>query len=137
MPPRNKSDKVKSRPSLISAKRIVLDKESEEYMKRRERNNVAVRRSRDKSRRKAAETMKLVAKLRHENEDLEQKVKLLSKELSLLRDLFLTHANNKSTCDNGKSEVEVNKDALQKDHEYTVSRISLGRNIKTEVMKLM
>ena len=74
--------------------RVVLDKNSEEYKKRRERNNMAVKKSRTKSKQKTQETMQKVTQLKEENERLEQKVKLLSKELSFLKDLFLTHANS-------------------------------------------
>lgn len=73
-------------------KRVKLDKRGDDYVARRERNNIAVRKSREKSRQKAKETMIQVTKLRQENEMLEQKVTLLSKELSVLKDLFLSHA---------------------------------------------
>lgn len=75
-----------------STKKYLHDKESDEYKKRRERNNVAVRKSRDKSRQKAQETMDRVDELKKDNAHLEQKVTILSKELSLLKDLFLAHA---------------------------------------------
>jgi len=74
--------------------RVVLDKNSDEYKKRRERNNMAVKKSRTKSKLRTQETMQKVTALKEENERLEQKVKLLSKELSFLKDLFLTHANS-------------------------------------------
>ena len=68
----------------------------EEYRVRRDRNNVAVRKSREKSRQTQRETMEKVRRLKQENEDLEMKVKLLSKELNLLKDLFLSHAGHDS-----------------------------------------
>lgn len=75
-------------------KRAKLDRCSDEYQVRRERNNIAVRKSREKSRAKAKETVQQVEKLRKENEYLEQKVTILSKELSVLKDLFLAHAGS-------------------------------------------
>jgi CCAAT/enhancer binding protein (C/EBP) gamma len=48
-------------------KRRRLEKGSDEYLKRRERNNLAVKKSREKSRQKAKETMDQVDKLRKEN----------------------------------------------------------------------
>ncbi len=87
-----KSGGGKASPPSKSAKKYLHDKESDEYKKRRERNNIAVRKSRDKSRQKAQETMARVNELKSENAQLEQKVTILSKELSLLKDLFLAHA---------------------------------------------
>ncbi|XP_033626786.1 CCAAT/enhancer-binding protein gamma-like [Asterias rubens] len=75
-----------------SLKKYLHDKESDEYKQRRQRNNVAVRKSRDRSRQKAHETQTRVQELKEENQQLENKVMLLSKELSLLKDLFLAHA---------------------------------------------
>ncbi|XP_038066324.1 CCAAT/enhancer-binding protein gamma-like isoform X2 [Patiria miniata] len=75
-----------------SLKKYLHDKESDEYKTRRQRNNVAVRKSRDRSRKKAEETQERVQQLKEENQQLESKVMLLSKELSLLKDLFLAHA---------------------------------------------
>ena len=76
-----------------SKKKIGSEKDSDEYKRRRERNNEAVRKSRQKSRQKASETEVRVTELKKENADLEQRVTLLHKELELLKDLFLTHAN--------------------------------------------
>lgn len=73
-------------------KKYLYDKGSEEYKKRRERNNVAVRKSRDKSRLKTQQTLDKINELKVENAKLEGKVQLLSKELSVLKDLFLSHA---------------------------------------------
>lgn len=70
------------------------DKDSEEYRQRRERNNLAVKKSRMRSKQKAMDTQQRVNELKEENERLEAKIKLLSKELSVLKDLFLEHAHN-------------------------------------------
>lgn len=73
---------------------LPLDKNSEAYKRRRERNNLAVKKSRSKSKMKTQETLERVNKLKVENEVLEAKIKLLSKELSFLKDLFLAHAGS-------------------------------------------
>lgn len=70
----------------------LLDKDSEEYRLHRERNNLAVKKSRTKSKQRAQETQQKVAQLRAENEALVAKIKILNKELSFLKDLFLAHA---------------------------------------------
>lgn len=75
-------------------KKQPADKDSEEYRLRRERNNLAVKKSRMRSKQKAMDTQQRVNELKEENERLEAKIKLLSKELSVLKDLFLEHAHN-------------------------------------------
>lgn len=99
-------------------KKSKIPKDSDEYKKRRERNNVAVRKSRQKSRQKAKETVSQVAKLREENEMLEQKVMILSKELSVLKDLFLAHAG--TVAEGGCNVVPVPK-SEPTDHEYSLN----------------
>uniref|UniRef100_A0A8C2DWL3 CCAAT/enhancer-binding protein gamma n=2 Tax=Cyprinus carpio TaxID=7962 RepID=A0A8C2DWL3_CYPCA len=75
-------------------KKSMMDKNSDEYRQRRERNNLAVKKSRMRSKQKAQDTQQRVNELKEENERLEAKIKLLSKELSVLKDLFLEHAHN-------------------------------------------
>uniref|UniRef100_A0A8C1BX62 CCAAT/enhancer-binding protein gamma n=1 Tax=Cyprinus carpio carpio TaxID=630221 RepID=A0A8C1BX62_CYPCA len=75
-------------------KKSSMDKNSDEYRQRRERNNLAVKKSRMRSKQKAQDTQQRVNELKEENERLEAKIKLLSKELSVLKDLFLEHAHN-------------------------------------------
>lgn len=75
-------------------KKSIMDKNSDEYRQRRERNNLAVKKSRMRSKQKAQDTQQRVNELKEENERLEAKIKLLSKELSVLKDLFLEHAHN-------------------------------------------
>ena len=65
-----------------------------EYQSKRARNNEAVKRSREKARNKAKETTERVNKLKQENERLEERIKLLSKELTFLKDIFLAHAGS-------------------------------------------
>ena len=61
-----------------SLKKYLHDKESDEYKMRRQRNNVAVRKSRDRSRQKAQETQTRVQELKDENQQLENKVMTVS-----------------------------------------------------------
>lgn len=63
-------------------------KGTEEYKQRREKNNIAVRKSRDKTKKQQAETQQKVKELSDENDRLQKKVDLLSKELSVLKGLF-------------------------------------------------
>lgn len=113
--------------SNSGSKKSGAPKESEDYRKRRERNNIAVRKSRQLSRQKAKVTQEKVAQLRQENKELEQKVQLLSKELSVLRDLFMSTATVPQTDNSGVSlenqvvsEVPESKAAVQTDHKYSL-----------------
>ncbi|KAI9526350.1 hypothetical protein NQZ68_040269 [Dissostichus eleginoides] len=78
----------------VRMKKPSAEKDSDEYRHRRERNNLAVKKSRQRSKQKAVDTQQRVNELKEENERLEAKIKLLSKELSVLKDLFLEHAHN-------------------------------------------
>jgi len=75
-------------PVRTSRKRAV-EKDTEEYKDKRQRNNVAVRKSRDKAKIKQVETEQRVENLVTENEGLQKKVELLSKELQVLKSLFI------------------------------------------------
>lgn len=92
--------------------------DDDEYRKKRDRNNLvsyqfmddvvviitqvqcvtliliaqAVKKSRVKSRMRTQETMERVEQLKRENDQLEEKIKLLSKELGFLKELFIAHA---------------------------------------------
>ncbi|XP_059055874.1 CCAAT/enhancer-binding protein gamma [Achroia grisella] len=68
--------------------------DDEDYRKRRDRNNEAVKKSRFKSKQRTQETFSRVSKLKEENKVLEEKVKTLTKELQFLKELFLAHASN-------------------------------------------
>lgn len=115
--------------SNSGSKRGGVPKQSEDYRKRRERNNIAVRKSRQLSRQKAKVTQEKVSQLRQENRELEQKVQLLTKELSVLRDLFMSTAAVSQTdgSDSGAglgnqavSEGEDSKVSVQTDHKYAM-----------------
>jgi len=59
-----------------------------EYQQKREKNNVAVRRSRDKAKMKAMETQKKVQQLTAENKKLHDRVAELTHELTTLKNLL-------------------------------------------------
>jgi seryl-tRNA synthetase len=89
--PYTEAKSPESEESSTEAKRTKLDNDGlpkEEYEKKRERNNVAVRKSRKKAKQKIEETRQRVDDLAQENEDLRTKVALLQKELNVLRSLF-------------------------------------------------
>ncbi|XP_035211611.1 CCAAT/enhancer-binding protein beta-like [Stegodyphus dumicola] len=65
-----------------------IDKGSDEYRRRRERNNIAVRKSREKAKQRCKDTEKRVCDLVSENDKLRKRVELLSKELSVLKNLL-------------------------------------------------
>ncbi|XP_067006276.1 CCAAT/enhancer-binding protein gamma [Anabrus simplex] len=66
----------------------------DDYRRRRDRNNQAVKRSRVKSKLRTQQTLQRVHQLKTENEMLEEKIRMLTKELGFLKDLFLAHAGS-------------------------------------------
>uniref|UniRef100_A0A0B7BTW1 BZIP domain-containing protein n=1 Tax=Arion vulgaris TaxID=1028688 RepID=A0A0B7BTW1_9EUPU len=101
-------------------KKQKLEKNSDDYVRRRQRNNVAVRKSREASRQKAKETMEKVSVLREENKALEQKVNILNKELGVLRDLFLSHASATATAQAAAITKFLNSDDDDTEHDCPV-----------------
>ncbi|KAM9329678.1 CCAAT/enhancer-binding protein epsilon [Gastrophryne carolinensis] len=65
-----------------------LSKDSLEYRLRRERNNIAVRKSRDKAKRRNMETQQRALEYMAENEKLRSRVQQLTQELDALRGVF-------------------------------------------------
>ncbi|KAF6197585.1 hypothetical protein GE061_008550 [Apolygus lucorum] len=65
-----------------------VDKNTDEYKRRRERNNIAVRKSREKAKMRSRETEEKVKLLMKENERLQKRIELLTEELNVLRSLF-------------------------------------------------
>ncbi|XP_062993930.1 CCAAT/enhancer-binding protein epsilon [Elgaria multicarinata webbii] len=65
-----------------------MNKDSLEYRLRRERNNIAVRKSRDKAKRRVMETQQRMVELLGENERLRSRVEQLMQETETLRDVF-------------------------------------------------
>lgn len=80
---------LKATPPSRERRKRQPDKGTEEYKAKRDRNNVAVRKSRDKAKRQQNETQDKVKDLTTENENLQKKVDLLSKELTVLKNLFI------------------------------------------------
>lgn len=70
------------------SKRRSLEKGSAEYREKRNRNNVAVKKSRNKSKQRIMETEQRVKELEDENTHLQNKIALLTKELNVLKSLF-------------------------------------------------
>jgi predicted nuclease with TOPRIM domain len=68
--------------------KTMVPKGTDEYVRKRARNNEAVRKSRVKSKKKIEETQLRVNMLSQENSELKTKVTLLTKELNVLRSLF-------------------------------------------------
>jgi len=87
-----------------------MEKQSDEYKMRRERNNIAVKKSRERTREKAKETLTRVAELKQENVELEGKVAILTKELTLLKDLLLAHASGRRQDNRDVDRYEQNDD---------------------------
>lgn len=73
------------------------DDEDDDYRRKRDRNNEAVKKSRFKTKQRTQETFTRVNKLKAENQMLEEKVKTLTKELQFLKELFLAHASNSTS----------------------------------------
>ncbi|XP_059368688.1 CCAAT/enhancer-binding protein alpha-like [Carassius carassius] len=65
-----------------------IDKNSSEYRLRRERNNIAVRKSRDKAKIRNVETQQKVFELSADNDRLRKRVEHLTRELDTLRGIF-------------------------------------------------
>ncbi|KAM3617310.1 uncharacterized protein V6R79_004618 [Siganus canaliculatus] len=85
--PKSRSPSHSGKMSSGKAKKR-LDKDSEEYRARRERNNLAVRKSRDKAKMRNLETQHKVLELAAENDRLQKRVEQLSRELATLRNLL-------------------------------------------------
>ncbi|XP_060940064.1 CCAAT/enhancer-binding protein delta [Limanda limanda] len=65
-----------------------VDRYSMEYRQRRERNNIAVRKSRDKAKRRNYDMQEKMVELNADNDRLHKAVDQLTRELSGLRDFF-------------------------------------------------
>nr|XP_020451311.1 CCAAT/enhancer-binding protein delta [Monopterus albus] len=65
-----------------------VDRFSMEYRQRRERNNIAVRKSRDKAKRRNMEMQQKLIELSAENDRLHKTIEQLTRELTGLRDFF-------------------------------------------------
>jgi len=61
---------------------------SEEYLKKREKNNAAVKRARQKAKERATKTNQRIQSIRTENKELEERIKVLSAELTAIKDVY-------------------------------------------------
>ncbi|OXU30098.1 hypothetical protein TSAR_004187 [Trichomalopsis sarcophagae] len=102
MAPRNKENNGNKRKKQMSE-----EDDDEDYRKRRDRNNQAVKKSRVKSKMRTQQTLERVNQLKMENELLEEKIKMLNKELGFLKDLFLAHAGSNQHSSN-LQDVDLN-----------------------------
>lgn len=87
--------------ALSTVLRDEADSSEDDYRRKRDKNNQAVKRSRVKSRMRTQQTLQRVNQLKTENDMLEEKIKLLSKELGFLKELFMAQA--------GTSQIELPK----------------------------
>lgn len=114
--------------------RVILDKNSDEYKKRRERNNMAVKKSRTKSKMRTQQTLERVNQLKAENEMLETKIKILTKELNFLKDLFLAHAGNAHGAH--MNDIDLNnfltKSSVNNDHQYHDHKVPSNEDIRDD-----
>ena len=79
---------------LSTGKREMVSPSDPQYTEKRAKNNDAVKKSREKTWQKAKGTMEKVSILKQENEMLEERIKLLAKELTFLEDIFMAHAGS-------------------------------------------
>ncbi|KAM6918400.1 CCAAT/enhancer-binding protein delta [Xenentodon cancila] len=87
---------AKSSPRKIGSEKgkKAVDRLSVEYRQRRERNNIAVRKSRDKAKRRNLEMQQKMIELSAENDKLHKTIEHLTRELSGLRDFFKQMPNS-------------------------------------------
>uniref|UniRef100_H3C4W4 CCAAT/enhancer-binding protein n=1 Tax=Tetraodon nigroviridis TaxID=99883 RepID=H3C4W4_TETNG len=88
--PVSSAGSAKSSPRKMGRERgkKAVDRLSVEYRQRRERNNIAVRKSRDKAKRRNLEMQQKLLELSADNDRLHKTIEQLSRELSGLRDFF-------------------------------------------------
>lgn len=75
-------------PLKAPANKRYINKDSAEYRLRRERNNIAVRKSRDKARRRIMLTQQRAQQLQEENQKLQLRIGQLTQELDTLRHIL-------------------------------------------------
>ncbi|OAD62448.1 CCAAT/enhancer-binding protein gamma [Eufriesea mexicana] len=122
MAPKNKENNT----SGNKKKRQVSEEEDDEdYRRRRDRNNQAVKRSRVKSKLRTQQTLERVNQLKTENELLEEKIKMLTKELGFLKDLFLAHAGSSQHSMNFQ---DVDLNALLAEDTKSVEQVKEASN---------
>lgn len=87
---------AKSSPRKIGREKSkkTVDRYSVEYRQRRERNNIAVRKSRDKAKMRNLEMQQKLIELSAENDRLHKTIEQLTRELTGLRDFFKQMPNS-------------------------------------------
>lgn len=89
--PVSSASSAKSSPRKLGGRergKKAVDRFSLEYRQRRERNNIAVRKSRDKAKMRNLEMQQKLLELSAENDRLHKTIEQLTRELSGLRDFF-------------------------------------------------
>lgn len=81
-----------------------ISKDSAEYRLRRERNNIAVRKSRDKARRRILLTQQRAMQLQEENQKLQMRIGQLTQELDTLKHI-LSQRHLQGADDGGKPTI--------------------------------
>ncbi|KAG0724176.1 CCAAT/enhancer-binding protein beta [Chionoecetes opilio] len=95
-----------------------VDKSSDEYKRRRERNNIAVRKSREKAKARSRETEERVKKLIMDNDRLHKKCELLSKEVAVFHSMF---ANVHCLPDHVQRELRKQMEGFSQQHQHLVN----------------
>lgn len=113
--------------------------QDDEYRRRRELNNIAVKKSRAKSRARTQMTAAKVTELQRENTELEERIKMLSKELDLLKELFVLQAGKKNNANTDEdamasqsstASAAASPDLIDQDHGGYVSQIKRLRKTR-------
>lgn len=104
--------------SMMSGCKKNVDKGSDEYKRRRERNNIAVRKSREKAKARTRETEERVKKLIMDNDRLHKKCELLSKEVATFHSMF---ANVHCLPEHVQRELRKQMEAFNQQHQHLVN----------------
>lgn len=94
-------------------------KEEGDCWRKRERNNIAVKRSREKAHQQRKVTLERVQFLREESQSLQDRVQLLSKELSILKNV-LVHCATAGKISHVLEPVDGDATGFKTGHKYTV-----------------
>ncbi|KAL0277623.1 UNVERIFIED_CONTAM: hypothetical protein PYX00_004851 [Menopon gallinae] len=100
MPQQNKENKKRG-------KKVHADLDDVEYRRKRDKNNIAVKKSRDKTKQRTKETQIRLNQLRTKNETLEEKIKLLKEELEFLKTLFGLYAGRTDLNEYDKKNISA------------------------------
>jgi uncharacterized coiled-coil DUF342 family protein len=99
-----------------------VDKNSMEYREKRQKNNNAVKRSRDKTKQRSQEANQRVNQLMHENEHLKSTVDSMTRELQYLKDMLICQAGSQEYLSEA-SEATL-EDILRDDAPTDLDKIS-------------